>query len=134
MKNRESRRIVPASMIAIAVFTLLAVLEVSVICGVMQVNAAAIAKVAPWAYEPFLKLVGEHPDSYRQRGSTESSGEQAEEAASLDLLAGLGAEELLAETNAVQESTVTPVVEEEPAADPETAEPEAPPKKVVPVG
>ena len=63
MSKKESRRIVPLSAVAIAVFVMLVVFEVLVIGGAFGVKASTVARIAPWAYEPFLRLVGEHPES-----------------------------------------------------------------------
>ena len=76
MSKKESRRIVPLSAVAIAAFIMLVVFEVLIIGGVVGVKASAVARIAPWAYEPFLRLVGEHPESAT---SKESAGNQKED-------------------------------------------------------
>ena len=73
MKNKESRRIVPVSAFVLVLLVILVVCEALVIGGSLEVKASSIAKVAPWAYEPFLRLVGEHPDSPRYH---ENDGKQ----------------------------------------------------------
>ncbi len=108
--------------------------EALVISGAVETKASTIAKVAPWAYEPFLKLVGEHPDSYRKRGDVDSRRDTQPEASAIDMVTGLSAESLLVETNVVpdiQESMDTTNTPAEPSATP-LSDPE--PEKVVPVG
>jgi len=56
MSKKESRRRVPVSAIAIAVFVLLVVFEVLVIGGALEIKSSTVARIAPWAYEPFLRL------------------------------------------------------------------------------
>ncbi len=63
MKNVEARRTVPISVITLVLFCLMAVLQVFVITGGYELDASSVKKVAPWAYEPFLKITGEHPDT-----------------------------------------------------------------------
>ena len=74
MNKKESRRIVPLSVVAIAAFAVLIVCQVLVIGGVFELKASTVARIAPWAYEPFLRLVGEHPESQTLK---DSAGEQA---------------------------------------------------------
>ena len=63
MNKVEKRRVNPIAKFAtLAVFTLL-VFEGLVIGGVFELKARTVAKYAPWAYESFLRLVGEHPES-----------------------------------------------------------------------
>jgi hypothetical protein len=63
MAKRQKRRINLAAQIAgIAVF-LLILFEGLVIGGIFELQAPAVAKFAPWAFEPFLRIVGEHPES-----------------------------------------------------------------------
>mgnify|MGYP001827728750 CR=1 FL=1 len=63
MKDQSARRIIPASVIATSAFTVLALVQVFFIVGGMEIKASAIKRIAPFAYEPFLKMVGEHPSS-----------------------------------------------------------------------
>jgi hypothetical protein len=63
MKELETRRITPVAYIAAIVVAVLVGLELLVVSGVLELRAGTVAKYAPWAYEPFLRLVGEHPDS-----------------------------------------------------------------------
>jgi len=71
MSKKESRRRVPVSAIAIAVFVLLVVFEVLVIGGALEIKSSTVARIAPWAYEPFLRLVGEHPESDTMKESAQ---------------------------------------------------------------
>ena len=77
MKIKESRRIVPISVVTLVALAVLFVFEAMVMLGAVNLKASLVAKVAPWAYEPFLRLVGEHPDSYSRRngaGADDDSG------------------------------------------------------------
>ncbi len=63
MKSIETRRIS-----RIAHFTMIAVgalvlFEAAMLGGIVDLRSSWVARHAPWAYEPFLRLVGEHPDS-----------------------------------------------------------------------
>jgi len=71
----ETRRINPIAHITTAVVVVLIAFEAVVIFGVFDLQAQTVAKYAPWAYEPFLKLVGEHPDSAPRRAPVEESDE-----------------------------------------------------------
>ena len=76
MSKKESRRIVPLAVVAIAGFVVLVAFEVLIIGGAVGIKSSTVARIAPWAYEPFLRLVGEHPESAALRGSV---GDQKEE-------------------------------------------------------
>ena len=52
-----------AAQIAGIAVLILIFFEALVIGGVFELQAPAVAKYAPWAYEPFLRIVGEHPES-----------------------------------------------------------------------
>jgi len=137
MSKIKSRRIVPVSAVAMAAFALLVVFEALVIGGALEVKASVVAKLAPWAYEPFLKLVGEHPDSIPRKHAVDGTEETT---SSADVLAGFGID-ALNDQAALFPSTNAPG--QEPAPEmlptPETEEPSItktnePPKEVVPVG
>ena len=63
MKETTARRIVPISIVTMIVFGLMALFQIFVITGGYELEAATVKKAAPWAYESFLKLTGEHPDT-----------------------------------------------------------------------
>ena len=63
MSELETRRIVPMAYVATTGVVILVVFELLIILGAFELKPATVANVAPWAYEPFLKLIGEHPDS-----------------------------------------------------------------------
>ncbi len=141
MNELETRRINPISRFAMLGVAILVVFEVLVICGVLELKANTVAKYAPWAYEPFIKLVGEHPDSSPRWAMIEEKKEPATESEEANVT-GLepSAIPLLVETNAVALSTNV-VLE---ATTPQDADPEpipvliptnAPkPETIVPVG
>ncbi len=67
MDKQETRRVNPVAQIAFLAVAILVVFEALVIGGVLELKAQTVAKYAPWAHEPFLRLVGEHPDSAPRR-------------------------------------------------------------------
>ena len=69
MSKLESRRIVFASYVAVVAVGVLVIGEVVMLSGLLELQPATVARVAPWAYEPFLKLIGEHPTSRAHRGA-----------------------------------------------------------------
>ena len=101
MSKKESRRRVAVSTIAMAAIALLVVFEVLVIGGGFGIKAATVARIAPWAYEPFLWLVGEHPES---KGLKESVGNQKEDGAGassgMASVAGFNPDELIIDLDA----------------------------------
>jgi hypothetical protein len=82
MNKKESRRIVPLSGFAFAALAVLIVFQVLVIGGVFKLEASTVARIAPWAYEPFLRLVGEHPESETMKGLVSDQAEQDADALS----------------------------------------------------
>ncbi len=138
MKNRESRRIVPISVVTIVVFAVVVVFEALIIGGVYEVKASAVARIAPWAYEPFLKLVGEHPDSPNMHISL-TQGVEAKGASAMAGASGSNpaTSTPAAGTNATTNSLLLPIMMEQPAETTSTNEPpqsEPVQKEVVPVG
>ncbi|MEI6891805.1 MAG: hypothetical protein V5783_06495 [Pontiella sp.] len=63
MKEVETRRVVPISIITLICVGILAIFQVLILTGAYQIKTATVKKMAPWLYEPFRKLVGEHPSS-----------------------------------------------------------------------
>ncbi len=139
MKNRESRRIVPISIVTAVVFVLVVAFELLVIGGAVDVKASTIARLAPWAYEPFLKLVGEHPDS--KVHSSVPSGLGAMKPSAMEVVASFETEapssatdtNAMSGTNAVTRPSATEQqVETSSTNEPAPSEPT--PEQVEPVG
>ena len=63
MEKLEKRRINPIAHVATLAVLILLIFEGLMIGGVFELRSRTVAKYTPWAYEPFLRLVGEHPDS-----------------------------------------------------------------------
>ncbi|MCF7848028.1 MAG: hypothetical protein K9M45_04195 [Kiritimatiellales bacterium] len=63
MKNKEMRRVNPVSHVATAAVLLLLLLEAVFLTGLLEIKAETIGKYAPWGYETFVRLTGEHPAS-----------------------------------------------------------------------
>jgi hypothetical protein len=101
MKSKESRRIVPISAVTLMVLAVLFVFEALVIAGAVELKASRVARVAPWAYEPFLRLVGEHPDSYRHRNDAGNDAAEPQPRTVLEEITGVEEDLLQADTNTV---------------------------------
>ncbi|VGO22980.1 hypothetical protein [Pontiella sulfatireligans] len=61
----------PAAYVATALVVALFIFEAAVIGGIVELKASTVGRFAPWAYEPYLKLVGEHPDSLPRQAPQE---------------------------------------------------------------
>ncbi|NLX24943.1 MAG: hypothetical protein GXY61_03140 [Lentisphaerae bacterium] len=77
MKNGETRRIVPESIAAWAVMAILFSFELSVLLGGLEIKGTDVARVAPWAYSLYSRLVGEHPDQNLNRIKRDDFNEEA---------------------------------------------------------
>ncbi len=144
MKKVETRRVNPIAHITLVLVLLLIVFEALVIFGVFELKAQTVAKYAPWAYEPFLKLVGEHPESAPRWASVEEADEN--EAAESTIVGVTGLEpsaipvlvetnEAMLATNLILEATVPLDVEPDPVpVVAPTNAPKADPQEIVPVG
>ncbi|HEY5621250.1 MAG TPA: hypothetical protein VIR77_01480 [Pontiella sp.] len=143
MKETAGRRVVRTTPVASLIFALLVVFELCIIFGALEMDAALVRKHAPWAYEPFLRLVGEHPDQFSRWGIDNSSAENAEAAVpeSMSAIASFNPEQLAVTLEAVEptNSVVEPAVPEESAPVlepmvPPRDEAETPVEEEVPVG
>ena len=134
MKSLEPRRIVPISVVTLAAFSFLCVFELFVMVGGVEVRASTVKNVAPWLHGPFLRLVGEHPDSRPDWAVGQGTVEEnpAGEPSGIVTVAGFTPDELSVkiETGAVIEPTVP---QEEPATAP-TNKPAKPMDDDIPVG
>ncbi len=144
MKKVETRRVNPIAHITLVLVLLLIAFEALVIFGVLELKAQTVAKYAPWAYEPFLKLVGEHPESAPRWASVEEADEN--EAAESTIVGVTGLEpsaipvlvetnKAMLATNLILEATVPLDVEPDPVpVVAPTNAPKADPQEIVPVG
>jgi len=144
MDKQETRRINPIAHITAAAVVVLVVFEFLIIFGVFELKAQTVAKYAPWAYEPFLRLVGEHPESAPRWAAVEEPEEK--KAVDMTVVGVTGLEpsaipvlietnEAVLATNLILEATVPMEVEPEPVpvAAP-TNRPAGKPQEIVPVG
>lgn len=120
----ETRRINPIARVTFVAVMVLFVFEALVISGLFELKAQTVAKYAPWAYEPFLHLVGEHLESTPRWVAVEEAEELATEPLALPELA------MTNETSAVTNGMINPVV---PVVVP-TNTPPTKPEEIVPVG
>ncbi len=144
MGKQEKRRLNPIGHITLVLVVLLIFFEALVIFGVFELKAQTVAKYAPWAYEPFLRLIGEHPESTPRWATVEEPEE--EEPVELAVASVTGLEpsvipvlietnDAVLATNLVLEATVPLDIEPEPV--PVVAPTNAPDgelQEVVPVG
>lgn len=144
MGRSETRRINPLANITIVAVLIVLVFECLVIFGALELKAQSVAKYAPWAYEPFLRLVGEHPDSPPRWAAVEEPEAVDSSATSLAAVTGLEpsvipvlieTNETLLSTNVVLEATTPAEVEPEPVPVLQPAlKPEEKSPEIVPVG
>lgn len=142
MDKRDARRIKPIANVTLVLVVILVVFELLIIFGAMGLKARTVAKYAPWAYEPFLRLVGEHPESApRLAAEEEADGDNTSES-SVAVVAGLqpSAIPVLTETDTILPGTNVAIVAEEPdapetePADVSTNNPPAKKEAIAPVG
>lgn len=138
MAKLETRRVNPIAHITLVAVVVLIVFEVLVMGGVLELKSQTVAKYAPWAYEPFLRLVGEHPESASRWVTVEEADDSDPivlpeinvtglEPSAIPLL--VPTNETLIATNAVPEIEPEPIPEIAP-----TNAPVAEPEEIVPVG
>jgi len=136
MSKLEIHRVSPIAHITLVVVVILIVFEGFVIFGALELRAQTVAKYAPWAYEPFLKLVGEHPESAPRWAVVDESKEDKSidpvgvnvtglDPSAIPVL--IETNEPVLTTNLVREATVPLEVELTPVAPTNTPE-------IVPVG
>ena len=125
MSKLESRRTNPIAHITLIAVLMLLVFQFFSMVGVLELKAGTVAKYAPWAYEPFLRLVGEHPESAPRWASVEEV--EAPPPASPDIVELTGLDSSLIpvlietntaalSTNTILEATIPRDVETDPAS------------------
>ncbi len=147
MEKLETRRRNPVAHITLVLVLLLIVFEALVIFGALELKAQTVAKYAPWAYEPFLRLVGEHPESTPRWVVVEEAEENEGDEAVESMIVGVTGLEpsaipvlietnaMLLATNLILEATIPLEIEPEPVpVDAPTNVPETELEEVVPVG
>lgn len=144
MDKQEKRRINPIAQITLTAVVVLVIFEFLVIFGALELKAQTVAKYAPWAYEPFLRLVGEHPESAPRWASVEEADEEETVDAAVVGVTGLEpsaipvlveTDEAVLATNLALEATVPLEVEPEPTpVDVPTNRPVDESQEIVPVG
>jgi hypothetical protein len=124
MDKLEKRRINPLAKLATLAILVLLTFEGLVIGGIFEVDAQSVAKYAPWAYESFLRLVGEHPESAPRLAEVEEKKEEPNDAFSSGLNASgletsaipilIATNDAMLGTNTVLEPSVPSETELEP--------------------
>ncbi|MDF7822509.1 hypothetical protein P4B35_00680 [Pontiellaceae bacterium B12227] len=135
MKDVETRRVVPISTITLVCIGVLALFQVFMLTGAYQIKTAAVKKIAPGLYEPFRKMVGEHPTS-RPVPATEKDDDSS--VSDVATVAGINPEDLSVTIENVERPILDPTTPTEegttliPVSQPEK-EPE-PVDEDIPVG
>ncbi|MBN2163432.1 MAG: hypothetical protein JXR25_00980 [Pontiellaceae bacterium] len=112
MSRKIPSRVVPISVIAIALLAMLILCEILIMGGFLEVRASTVARIAPWATESFLKLVGDHPDSpWRIR----KNAPDAPGPSTMDVIAGFDPNALLSDSNDVPDEIESPGLPDEPS-------------------
>jgi len=123
MGKQETGRRNPIAHITLFFVVLLFIFEAAVIVGIFELKAQTVAKYAPWAYEPYLRLIGEHPDSTPRWVMVEEAEEEPAEEIAIENMTGLEpsaipvlieTNEAVLATNLILEASVPLEVELEP--------------------
>lgn len=134
MDKVEYRRVAPTGWMAVIGIGLLVGFELLIMGGALELRSSTVAKYTPWAYEPFLKLVGEHPDSaiVTEESLTDEPAKD-ESFSGIAGVAGISSEEINLDLNLdVSEDPETIITE--PGEELTDPAPDDEPKEVVPVG
>ncbi len=139
MGKQETRRRNLIARITLALVLLLIGFEVLVIFGVLELRAQTVAKYAPWAYEPFLRFVGEHPESTPHWATVEEPEDESVESTivgvtgleSSTIPVLIETNEAVLATNLVLEATVPLEIDPDPIP---TSVPTNEVEVIVPVG
>jgi hypothetical protein len=122
------------------IFVVMVAFELCIIFGALEMDAALVRTHAPRLYEPFLRLVGEHPDQFSKWGISRSADGPGDPE-SISSIAEFHPEQLavtlegVEPTNAVVEPAEP--VEDTPVLEPMVApknEAEQPEEEALPVG
>ncbi|NNJ71103.1 MAG: hypothetical protein HKP10_07445 [Kiritimatiellales bacterium] len=136
MKDSTYKRSIPVAAVASVVLLILGLVELFVIMGGLTLRTATVRQVVPWAYEPYLKLVGEHPDSLSKWAVTEPQEKnvKSKPASSITSFAGFRPEQIPVTLENVEKRPAV-VPQEKPSIAPApTNKPSKPEQSDVPVG
>jgi hypothetical protein len=111
MNEVESRRVVPMAQITVICTVLLALFELYFISTAYELKASTVKKVAPWVYEPYRKMMGEHPSTQPKAARAPASNTPDSAPSGVATVAGFKPEEL---TITIEDAKM-PVPEVEPA-------------------
>ncbi len=78
MNKQDTRRRNSIAHITLILVVLVLGFEALIIFGVFELKSKTVAKYAPWAYESFLRLAGEHPESTPHWATVEEAEENVE--------------------------------------------------------
>jgi hypothetical protein len=132
MKDVEQRRFVPISITVITCIALLGVLQLFVVTGGLEIKSSWVQQKMPWAYEPYLRLVGEHPDAIASRLEMDQATKEQESSSGIGAIAGFAPEDLGVSLDNTTEMPTNGVIVE--PSSPVQDAPEEDPADAVPVG
>lgn len=93
MKNVQEHRVVPVAMVMTIIMSCIGLFEVVVVAGGLEIKSSTIKRIAPWAYAPFLRMVGEHPEQFKGT-EADTKPKMSSSIAGLAKVAGFSADEL----------------------------------------
>ncbi len=136
MNESIYKRSIPVAAVAIAVLFILALVELFVIMGGLTLRASTVKQVAPWAYESYLKLVGEHPDSLSEWAidTKQQKDTKPQPASSITSFAGFSPEQIPVTLENVEKRPIVPKEETRSTAPAPTNHPSKPEESDEPVG
>lgn len=111
MSDVEIRRKVPVAVLALICVSIIGILQILLLTGAYQVDAGTVRKFAPFLYNPFRKVVGEHPSTRPQTAETQAVTSRETE---IETVTGIKPEELSIKI----EAPAVELPEDLPAAEP----------------
>lgn len=73
MNDVEIRRRVPAAVTALICVLVFGLFQLLMLSGAYEIDAGVVRKIAPFLYNPFRKLVGEHPSTRPQTADAQTA-------------------------------------------------------------
>ena len=107
----EKRKNSPLTRLVFFLIFLLLLGEGILLAGVLDLNASTVEHYAPWAYEPFLRIIGEHPANPPRIPAVVVEDKEKKPTVSTKNATGLsdGLIPILIKKSPVKEKTIPPV-------------------------
>ncbi len=122
MNEVETRRRVPAAVLALICVSILGLFQLLLLTGAYKIDAGTVRKIAPFLYNPFRKMVGEDPST---RPQTADARKETSREAAIETVTGIKPEELSVKLDVPEVDLPAEPPVEAPAVVP-APEPEAP--------